>query len=39
MINIFKAMFIAYKNSKNIKKDGKEYESNRIYTKYNGNNA
>ena len=39
IVNIFKAMFIAYKNSKNIKKDGKKYESNRIYTKYNGNNT
>jgi len=39
IIDISKSIFIAYKNSKNIKKEGKKYESNRVYTKHNGNNA
>jgi len=39
IIDISKSIFIAYKNSKNIKKEVKKYESNRVYTKHNGNNA
>ena len=39
IINILSAMFIANKNSKKIKEEGKKYESNRINPKYNGNNA
>ena len=39
IIDISKSIFIAYKNSKNIKKEVKKYESNRGYTKHNGNNA
>ena len=39
IIDILKTIIIAYKNSKNIKEEGKEYESNRVYTKHNGNNA
>lgn len=39
IIDISKSIFIAYKNSRNIKKEGKKYESNRVYTKHNGNNA
>ena len=39
IIDILKAIFIANKNSKKIKKEDKKYESNRINTKHHGNNA
>lgn len=39
IINILKAIFIANKNSKKIKEEGKKYESNRINTKHHGNNT
>ena len=39
IIDILKAILIANKNSKKIKKEDKKYESNRINTKHHGNNA
>ena len=39
LINILKAILIAAKNSKKIKKEDTKYESSRFNTKYNGNNA
>lgn len=39
IIDILKSIFIANKNSKKIKEEDKKYESNRINTKYHGNNA
>lgn len=39
IIDILKFIFIANKNSKKIKEEEKKYESNRINTKYHGNNA
>ena len=39
LINILKAILIAVKNSKKIKKEDTKYESSRFNTKYNGNNA
>lgn len=39
ILAILKAIFIANKNSKRIKEEDKKYESNRINTKYNGNNT
>lgn len=39
LVNILKAILIAAKNSKKIKKEDTKYESSRFNTKYNGNNA
>ena len=39
IIDILEAIFIANKNSKKIKEEGKKYESNRVNTKHHGNNT
>lgn len=39
LVDILKAILIAAKNSKKIKKEDTKYESSRFNTKYNGNNA
>lgn len=39
LVNILKDIFIAFKNSNKIKKEASKYESDRVNTKYNGNNT